>query len=477
MKTEATRMRRPMTVGVVSKLVGASLSVVLTFVFLSGCAQTTPSQPPQVQQTANANPAPPPPPPVTVQPPSMPSPAPGTPAGQFEQPPVADINELLAASMQSGPGFQVGHQVATNGAMGEYTLVASADVFHDDAGTYQIESLDLLKIRLSEVPAIAQLDNMSNTAVFAKALAASAARPVTDAAQMVIHPMDTVTGLPSGIGEFFGRVDLGAKTIYATATNSSEGGGQRAAQTAAETGSVTLTALGYDQVRRSLARKLHVDPYSSDPILTKRLNHVAWVMFSARMAVDTAMMAVPGSMLITATEFTDDLVYQTPKGDLVLLVEKKLSRFGLSKEEIAAFSHNSAIPLSLQVSAVHQLEGLGAIPGRRAAAVALGNVMTEYQARFLVTSLSMLTHWNQQRSPITKIQLAGVLVAHDQNGAAIMPAPVDYVSWTPRIAGFATNPQLVGTQDRVLWITGKITPLAQQQLTANGWTLQAGSQL
>jgi hypothetical protein len=200
-------------------------------------------------------------------------------------------------------------------------------------------------------------------------------------------------------------------------------------------------------------------------------------MFSARMAVDTAMMAVPGSMLITATEFTDDLVYQTPKGDLVLLVEKKLNSFGLSKEEIAAFSHNSAIPLSLQVSAVHQLEGLGAIPGRRAAAVALGNVMTEYQARFLVTSLSMLAQWNQQRSPITKIQLAGVLVAHDQNGAAIMPAPVDYVSWTPRIAGFATNPQLLGTQNRVLWITGKITPLAQQQLTANGWTLQAGSQL
>jgi hypothetical protein len=188
-------------------------------------------------------------------------------------------------------------------------------------------------------------------------------------------------------------------------------------------------------------------------------------------------MAVPGSILITGTEFTDDLVYQTPKGDLILLVEKKLTSFGLSKPEIAAFSHNSAIPLSLQVSAVHQLEGLGPIPGRRAAAVTLGNVMTEYQARFLVTSLSMLGQWNAQRSPITKIQLAGVLVGRDQNGAAIMPAPVDYVSWTPRIAGFATNPQLLGMQNRVIWISGKMTPLAQQQLIENGWTLQQGSQL
>ncbi len=460
-----------------SKLGIATIGLLLSSVLLSSCAQSTASQPPQAQQTASENAAPPPPPPVAVQPPSMPTPAPGTPAGQFEQPPVVSINELLDATMQSGPGFQVGQQVATNGAMGEYTIVASSDVFHDDAGTYQIESLDLLKVRLSEVPAIAQLDNMSNSAEFAKALAASAARPVTDAAQMVMHPMDTVTGLPSGVGEFFGRVDLGAKTIYSTATNSSESGGQRASQTAAETGSVTLTALGYDDVRRKLARKLHVDPYSSDPILTKRLNHVAWVMFSARMVVNTAMMAVPGSIIITGTEFTDDLVYQTPKGDLILLVEKKLASFGLSKAEISTFSHNSAIPLSLQVTAVHQLEGLGPIPGRRAAAVALGNVMTEYQARFLVTSLSMLGQWNQQKGAITKIKVPGVLVAYDQNGAVIMPAPVDYVSWTPRIAGFATDPQLLGLQNRVLWTTGKMTPLARQQLTANGWALQEGSQL
>jgi hypothetical protein len=292
-----------------------------------------------------------------------------------------------------------------------------------------------------------------------------------------MHPMDTVTGLPSGVGQFFGRVELGAQTVYSTATNSSASGGQRAKQATAETGSVTLTALGYDQVRRDLARKLHVDPYSSDPILTKRLNHVAWVMFSARLMVNTAIsVAVPGSMLITGIEFTDDLVYQTPRGDLVLLVEKKLKKMGLSDMEISAFSHNSAIPLSLQVTAVHNLETLGAIPGRRAAADAIGGVMTEYQARFLVTSLQMLATWSQQTSPISKIKVIGLLVGHDQNGSVIMPAPVDYVSWTPRIAGFATDPNLLTMQNRVLWTTGKMTPLARQQLETNGWKVRENSQ-
>ena len=150
---------------------------------------------------------------------------------------------------------------------------------------------------------------------------------------------------------------------------------------------------------------------------------------------------------------------------------------GLSDAEISAFSHNSAIPLSLQVTAVHNLETLGAIPGRRATADAIGGVMTEYQARFLVTSLQMLATWSQQRSPITKIKVVGVLVAHDQNGTVIMPAPVDYVSWTPRIAGFATDPSLLAMRNRVLWTTGKMTPLAHQQLVTNGWKVHEGSQL
>jgi hypothetical protein len=446
----------------------ARMTVVLAGFVLASCSQTSAPPPNPAPQMAGATA------PMGTAPAGTPMQsvaAPYTPSanGQYEAPPVVNASDLLPASSLSGPGFAVQPQVPTNGAMGQYTIVADASVFHNDAGSYQVESLDLLKIRLAEIPAIAQLDNMSESGVFAKALASSAERPVEDATNMVVHPMDTVTGLPSGIGQLFGRVSMGAGQIYTSAT-SSPGSGAAAGETA----NATLTALGYDQVRRDLARKLHVDPYSSDPILKKKLNKIAWIMFSARMTVDTAMMAVPGSMIITGVEFTDDTVYQTPRGDLILLVQKKLKKVGLSDEEIATFTHNPAIPLSLQVAAVKDLEALGNIPGRHAAAVELGNVMTEYQARFLVTSLKMLDQWGQQRSPITRIRAPGLLVARDQNGTTIVPAPVDYVSWTERIAGFATDPQLMGMRNRVLWITGKMTPLASQQLQANGWSIRQG---
>jgi len=440
------------------------MGLLLAGFLLAGCSQ---SAPPEASQPSQAPAVQAPPPPMaSVQPPQ-----PGAAGGQYEEPPVVNVADLMPATPLSGPGFSVQPQAPTNGAMGQYTIVADPSVFHDDAGSYYVESLDMLKIRLSEIPAIEQLDGMSNTSVFAQALASSAIRPVNAAANMVMHPMDTVTGLPSGVGDLFGRVSLGAGEI-ASSTANSFGSGKAAGQA----GNATLTALGYDQVRRQLAHELHVDPYSSDPILTKKLNHVAWVMFSARMTVSAAMMAVPGSMIITAVTVTNDLVYQTPRADLIILVQKKLKSFGLSQEEIVAFSSNTAIPLSLQVTAVKDLEALGNIPGRRAAAAAIGNMMTEYQARFLVTSLHMLVRWGQQQAPISGIQAPGVLIGHDQNGATILPAPVDYLSWTPRTAGFATDPNLMAQQNRVLWITGKMTPLARQQLAANGWNVREGEQ-
>jgi len=442
------------------------MSVLLAGFFLASCAPASAPAPNQAPSPGNESAA------TGAAPAPMQAvAAPYTPTGngQYEQPPVVNAADLLPGTPLSGPGYSVQPQVPTNGAMGQYTIVADPSVFHDDAGTYYVESLDMLKIRLSEIPAIAQLDSMSNTGVFAEALASSAVRPVGAAANMVMHPMDTVTGLPSGVGDLFSRVSLGAGEIASSATNSFGSG-----KAAGQAGNATLTALGYDQVRRQLAHKLHVDPYSSDPILTKRLNHIAWVMFSARMTVSAAMMAVPGSMIITGVTVTNDLVYQTPRADLIILVQKKLKSFGLSPEEVVAFTTNTAIPLSLQVDAVKELEALGNIPGRHPAAVTIGNMMTEYQARFLVTSLHMFNEWSQQRSSITRIQVMGVLVGRDQNGATIVPAPVDYVSWTERIAGFTNNPELIRQRHRVLWITGQMTPLASQQLAASGWTVRQG---
>jgi hypothetical protein len=194
--------------------------------------------------------------------------------GQYEQPAVVDITDFLPASALTGPGYCVGTLVPTNGAMGQYAVGADSAVYHENAGTYQVESLNLLKIRLSDAPAIAQLENLSKTKVFAQALASSAERPVKEGVNMVAHPFDTVTGLPSGVGQLFGGVSLGAGTLWSTATKSSQSGYARTEEAAEESGSITLTGLGYEEIRRHLAEKLHVDP--TPRIRYSRKNSTTW---------------------------------------------------------------------------------------------------------------------------------------------------------------------------------------------------------
>ena len=50
----------------------------------------------------------------------------------------------------------------------------------------------------------------------------------------------------------------------------------------------------------------------------------------------------------------------------------------------------------------------------------------------------------------------------------MVPAVVDYVSWTERVAGFATRPDLAAA-DRQIWIAGRLSARARQELSRLHW--------
>ena len=144
-------------------------------------------------------------------------------------------------------------------------------------------------------------------------------------------------------------------------------------------------------------------------------------------------------------------------------------------EQVSAFTHNAAIPLSLQLAVVGTLGRLGDVPGRAALVAMMAGAASESQTRFLATSLRMLADYHQNRKPITAIAAHGPLVGRDRDGALVVPAPVDYVSWTERIAAFATNPDFAATPKKTLWIRGKMSARARKEFEANGWTIDEGA--
>src|ERR1700751_4695476 len=98
-------------------------------------------------------------------------------AAQFETPPTLPAQELAPASLLNGNGFHVDQDVPTDGLTAHFTL-------RSDVGTFNADGLEMLRIRVAEIPAIMELNQTSKSKVFAQALAANAAAPVRAAGHM-----------------------------------------------------------------------------------------------------------------------------------------------------------------------------------------------------------------------------------------------------------------------------------------------------
>src|SRR5208282_4487571 len=110
-------------------------------------------------------------------------------APRFEKPPTLEAQVLAPASLLSGEGFHVDEQVPTDGLMAHFTI-------QSDVGTFPANSVEMLKIRVAEIPAIIQLTQTSKSKVFAESMATNAVRPVQAAGQMIMHPSTPLPDCP-----------------------------------------------------------------------------------------------------------------------------------------------------------------------------------------------------------------------------------------------------------------------------------------
>src|SRR5215469_6600379 len=380
-------------------------------------------------------------------------------AAQFERPPTLPAGDLVPGSLLSGQGFRVNGQVPTDGLMAHFTIKS-------DVGTFPANSIEMLRIRVAEIPAIQQLSKTSQSQVFAQSLAENAARPVQAAGQMVMNPVETIQGIPAGVGRFFGRVGLGAQKIAETATQPESNG--QGLETA---GQATRDAFGYEQEGRGLAKKLNVDPYTTNPVLSKQLDDFALTAFRAHVAVTTSMSVfIPGSMAITATRVVSQWVWDTPKADLMLRNQNSLQKLGVSDAQIKAFESNPVFPLSVQTAFVANLGNLPGVPGRVEAVALASTAQSEVQARFLTDSIGMLARYHQTRTPIARLLVRKAIIGQDRSGAIVAEAPVDYVSWIRDVSYFANRPDL-RSRRRTLSVTGQFSPLAKRNFETRGWVV------
>ena len=245
-------------------------------------------------------------------------------------------------------------------------------------GTWKVQSTGLAALRVHEIGAIAQLKEVDKIAVAAGGVAASAVDIGKGTVRVVTYPVDTISGLGDGVARLFGRVGrstsrtaekLGSEDPAAAepenlsnpadAPKMSE---QSTAGKAAEgTGELAKDIIGVNSAMRSWAKKLRVDPYTTNEVLHNELRDVASYDAGGRFAVNLA----PGGVILTAlsaTSTVNDLIWMKEPDELVTLNEKRLKAMEVKPEVSRAFRLNRKYNLTWQVRLIASLDALGNVP-------------------------------------------------------------------------------------------------------------------
>jgi hypothetical protein len=126
------------------------------------------------------------------------------------------------------------------------------------------------------------------------------------------------------------------------------------------------------------------------------------------------------------------------------------------------------------VALVENLARLTNASGRAGVITLASGFVTESQARFAASAVRMLADYHEKNTPIIALAAPGPIIGRDREGTIVLPAPVDYVSWTERVAAFAKSSSLAAPR-RSVWLSGKMSPRAKKEFEALGWTVQEGT--
>jgi len=205
----------------------------------------------------------------------------------FEELPVLNASEILRPEFLSGPHHKVREPVPTYFGANQFTI-------DSDFGVFQADGNEMLVRRVKEVSAIARLREVSRTDEFKDALKKAANGPMASAKNIVTDPVNTISNAPKGLMKFVRRAGESVKDI-----------GKKSEANAAE-GSRMQQLIGFSDEKRKVAINLDVDPYSTNTVLQRELDGIAWASFAGGMSFQHATMPVGGPAL-TVVDVTSSL--------------------------------------------------------------------------------------------------------------------------------------------------------------------------
>lgn len=406
---------------------------------------------------------------------------------------------LVQPALLSGPDFKVVPEVQVRGYMANFLIDTPYGPLHAD-------SVELLAVRVGEMPALAALDKAGKSDAFAHALAERGTKTGSAIVNVVSHPIATITGLPAGVVRYFKtKLDTWghrAQSLADQTARHTENSGDpfrapagpmtanrdvakdadplhdekknRAwyARVGSETGRETRRYLKYAEQRRSMAKRLGIDPETTNPLINERLDALAWAAVGGNFSAGEALGAVTGTAatVIADSGRLNQYVLQRTPEQVRDALERRLLKLCSDDDAIRSFLRRGAFTNTLRAALVESLEELRPADGCNALLELAATTRSEVEARYLVDALKLIRQ-HVPSPPAGNLMVDGAAIAwHSRDGRVVLPLPVDLLSWSHDIGDFLDQPAFA-VADKTVLIAGDATQLAQQGLTKRGWSL------
>ena len=415
-------------------------------------------------------------------------------ASDFEKPPVLDAEDIAGDIPLEGEHYTIEDEVPTDGFMAVFTITSPF-------GEFKAWGPGMLAARVNEIRALAALEHIEQNEQFQKGAKESAQETASSLQHAIEEPEETLKGIPEGVGRFFDRVSRTAKTGYQKVEDVRHGrtpgvtdddpvsqlpGGPKASGSgqkesfskvaARAAGEAAVNTLGFDDNRRKLAKELAVDPYTTNAILSKKLDDVTWAAFAGDLGVNMLTSMIPGGTLVSTSSILSDWVWDTSPGDLRLEIEAVLRAIDVPQDQIDRFLRHHWYPLSMQAALAGSLKMLDGVDGRADVIPLALSVDSEGQARFVTQTLAMTARYHDTVKPLAKVVVSGTVYGETEDGEIAAMAPVDYLSWNALAEKFAKRKSELGSA-RTLYIAGRATDHAEEALEDLDWSVEQESEL
>ncbi len=416
-------------------------------------------------------------------------------ASEYEQPPTLSADTFFPDIELTKDHYKVEKDVPTDGFLTRASIKS-------DFGTFTAVGPGMLQVRLNEINALVKLETLEASEEFKRGAKESTSEKVGAFRQLYEKPKETAAGIGEGVNRFFKRTARAAKTgvqtiddVYHDRTPGTSGTAGPGAnlpgkdimetpvekeskykKAASASGETALNILGFDDSRRKLAKRLGVDPYTTNPVLDEKLDEVTWSIFAGDLGIDIATSLIPGSIVVTTSTLATNLVWDTPPGDLRLKIEKTLLGLGIQQSQIDQLLRHRMYPLSYQSAFTNAMESLGKLDGIAPVMPLALSVTSVGQARYMVNSLRMLASYHESVRPLKSLTVDGTVVARNVDNVNIIAGPVDYLSWNSVFDNFISKDRFKD-QNNELHIAGEMTDMTRQRLQERGWVIHENSKL